>query len=78
VREARLLVAELVERLHSGQTLLVHCGAGIGRAGTLAACVLMGLGVPKDDALSTVAAARPMAGPEAGAQLDLVEALAVR
>jgi protein-tyrosine phosphatase len=78
VREARLLVAELVERLHSGQNLLMHCGAGIGRAGTLAACVLMGFGVGKYDALATVAAARPMAGPEAGAQLDLVEALAVR
>ena len=78
VREARLLLGELSERLHAGDNILMHCAAGIGRAGTMAVCLLMALGVGKDDALATVAAARPMAGPEAGAQLDLVEALAVR
>ena len=31
--------------------LLMHCGAGIGRAGTMAACVLMTMGVDADDAL---------------------------
>lgn len=78
VREARLLLGELSERLHAGDNIVMHCAAGIGRAGTMAVCLLMALGVGKDDALATVAAARPMAGPEAGAQLDLVEALAVR
>jgi protein-tyrosine phosphatase len=55
--------------------VLLHCGAGIGRAGTVAAGLLMALGTPMDAALATVAAHRPMAGPEAGGQVELLEAL---
>jgi protein-tyrosine phosphatase len=75
--EALELLAVLDERLERGEGLLVHCGAGIGRAGTIAAAVLMRQGVSLHDALATVAAHRPMAGPEAGAQLELLEELAV-
>jgi protein-tyrosine phosphatase len=70
------LLNELGDRLAAGQGLLMHCGAGIGRAGTMAVGVLMSMGLPADDALATVAGNRPMAGPEVGAQLDLVTALA--
>jgi hypothetical protein len=66
---------DLVERLHAGRTLLVHCGAGIGRAGTVAAALLVLLGAGVDEATRTVAASRPMAGPEAGAQQLLLAAL---
>jgi hypothetical protein len=38
----------------------------------------MSMGVGLDDAVAIVAANRPMAGPEAGAQRDLLEALAQR
>lgn len=74
--EARALVQRLREHLDAGETLLVHCGAGIGRAGTVAAAIMMAMGVPADDAVATVAAHRPMAGPEAGAQRELLAALA--
>jgi len=73
---ARELLAALRCRLDDGETLLVHCGAGIGRAGTVAAALLVSMGVALDDAIATVAASRPMAGPEAGAQLDLLTAIA--
>ena len=63
-------------RLAAGGHVLVHCGAGIGRAGTLAVCVLMEHGVGRDDALALVARHRPMAGPEVGAQRELVDELA--
>ena len=76
VEDARALVAELRARLASGAGVLLHCGAGIGRAGTFAAAVLVDLGVALDDALATVRTARPMAGPEAGAQHDLLATLA--
>jgi protein-tyrosine phosphatase len=56
--------------------VIVHCGAGIGRAGTTAILVLMALGLSASDAAAAVAAARPMAGPEAGPQRDLVDAYA--
>ena len=76
VDDAAAFVDGLVDRLHAGEVLLVHCGAGIGRAGTMAAAILMHLGASVDDAIATVAASRPMAGPEAGAQLQLLQALA--
>ena len=69
-------VRTLHDRIESGEVLLVHCGAGIGRAGTIAAAMLITMGLSLEDAVSTVAAKRPMAGPEAGAQRELLEALA--
>jgi protein-tyrosine phosphatase len=69
------LVDELVARLQRGEALIVHCGGGMGRAGTLAACVLIRLGVGPAVAVDLVAAARPGAGPEVGAQRELVEAI---
>ena len=70
------LLAEIGERLAGGGHVLVHCGAGIGRAGTVAVCVLMQHGQSRTEALAHVAEHRPMAGPEVGAQRDLVDELA--
>ncbi len=74
--EIRPLFDELAWRLRRGEGLIVHCAAGIGRAGTTAVAVLMILGADVDDALATVRSHRPMAGPEVGSQLDLVTELA--
>ena len=74
VDETRPFVEELVRRLRDGERIVLHCAAGIGRSGTIATCVLLDLGVPLDEALMTVRANRPMAGPEVGAQRELVEA----
>lgn len=76
--EAVGLVTSLAERVRSGVGVLVHCGAGIGRAGTIATCLLVELGLDLPAALTTVAAHRPMAGPEVGTQRELVEAFATR
>jgi protein-tyrosine phosphatase len=76
VEEVVPFLRELQRRLDAGERVLMHCGAGIGRAGTMAACVLMTMDVEPDDALALVAEHRPMAGPEAGAQRELVDALA--
>jgi protein-tyrosine phosphatase len=73
---ARPLLDDLVGRLRSGEGLLVHCGAGIGRAGTVAVAILMATGARLATALTVVAAHRAMAGPEAGAQRALLDALA--
>jgi protein-tyrosine phosphatase len=72
----RPLLGELRRRLDRGERLLVHCGAGIGRAGTVATCLLMLMGESRDQALRTVADHRPTAGPEVGAQRDLIDELA--
>ena len=76
VDDAEQMLEQLRARLEDGATLLVHCGAGIGRAGTIAAALLITMGLELDDALATVAAHRPTAGPEVGAQADLLTALA--
>ncbi|MCX6540310.1 MAG: tyrosine-protein phosphatase [Actinobacteria bacterium] len=70
------LIVDLHSRIARGDTLLVHCGAGIGRAGTMAAALLMAMGFERERAVAHVGAHRPMAGPEAGAQRELLEALA--
>ncbi|HET9078030.1 MAG TPA: dual specificity protein phosphatase family protein [Acidimicrobiales bacterium] len=76
--DAEALAGQVDALLAEGQSVLMHCGAGIGRAGTMAAAVLLRAGRSLDDALATVAAARPMAGPEVGAQTRLLEELSSR
>jgi len=76
VAAAAALLADLRSRLARGDGLLVHCGAGIGRSGTIAAGLLVTMGTRLTPALATVAAHRPMAGPEVGAQAELLSALA--
>lgn len=73
--EALALSETIAEELRRGRNVVVHCAAGIGRAGTTAVCTLMLLGAEMADALSIVRAHRPMAGPEAGPQLELVQKL---
>jgi len=75
---ADALLDSLHARLAEGRSLLVHCGAGIGRAGTVAAALLVSFGVPLADALASVREHRAMAGPEAGAQTELLEVLEAR
>ena len=45
--------------LLAGQRVLVHCRGGLGRAGTVAARLLVELGVPAAEAIRRVRAARP-------------------
>lgn len=42
-----------------GLATLVHCGAGLGRTGTMLACALVARGVPADEAIGRVRAQRP-------------------
>ena len=76
VERAVPFLDDLVARLRAGDGLIVHSAAGIGRAGTTAVALLVVLGMPVDDALRHVRAHRPMAGPEAGSQLQFVRAVA--
>lgn len=40
--------------LSAGDSVLLHCAAGMGRTGTAAACVLKHLGLPVDEALQHI------------------------
>ena len=50
---------DLLSSLRSGHRLLVHCKGGLGRAGTVAALMLVQLGLSPDAAIASVRAARP-------------------
>jgi protein-tyrosine phosphatase len=76
-REAFWALASSVgRRLTRGERVVIHCGAGIGRTGTLAACVLLGLGEPPAQAEQAVLAAG--SHPETTAQRALVAWCAAR
>lgn len=74
IDDALDLVETITGRLRHGAGAVLHCAGGIGRAPTMAVCVLMKLGMSATDALAHVAAYRPMGGPEAGGQAALVHA----
>ncbi len=66
------LFEEIEARLRAEQGLIIHCGAGVGRAGTIAAALLMRMGASMEDALAVVAASRPMAGPQTATQMQFL------
>lgn len=63
-------------RLRDGADVLVHCKGGLGRAGTVAARLLVELGAAAEDALTAVRAVRPGAV-ETRAQENAVRRVAV-
>lgn len=65
-------VRGLAERLRGGESLLLHCAWGIGRTGTLAACLLKTLGLDTEAALARVQAAG--SNPQSALQSGWVEA----
>lgn len=71
-----VLLDDVAGRLAAGDGVVAHCAAGIGRAGTLAVALLMVCGTDRSEAQRVVAAHRPMAGPEAGPQVELLARLA--
>ena len=71
-QEGQALVSELCHHLKSGKRLLMHCGAGLGRAGTIAIALLTSLGTDPEEATALVAARRPMAGPQSVEQTDFL------
>lgn len=50
---------DLARTLADGGNVMLHCAAGLGRTGTMAAKLLVDLGVPAETAIATVRAARP-------------------
>ena len=74
--EAIDFVEDVTTRVRDTGNVLVHCAAGIGRAGTTAVAVCMMLGMNMNEALEHVRLHRPMAGPEAGSQVLFIEQLA--
>ena len=75
--DAQLLFSALAGMLRDGRNVVIHCAAGIGRAGTTAAGTLMFLGMSSAEALALVRGHRPMAGPQTQVQQLLLDELQV-
>jgi protein-tyrosine phosphatase len=70
------LVALLADHLSTGRTAVVHCLAGLGRTGTVAACLLVAQGRAAGEAIAAVRSVRP-GSVQSVAQASFVEAYAV-
>ncbi len=58
-KEYEGLIRNIVSRMREGKNVVVHCRGGLGRTGTVAACVLVALGDHSaDKAIGAVRAAR--------------------
>ncbi|MCW1912990.1 hypothetical protein OJ996_05375 [Luteolibacter sp. GHJ8] len=66
-----ILLDRLIGLLQSPATVLaIHCAAGVGRTGTVAASLLVRIGLPPDDGLAAIE--RAGSEPETARQLELV------
>ena len=74
-RSVMPILRMIVERLEAGEGVVMHCAAGQGRAGTMAACVLMALGIDRRRRANGGVAPR-LRRPRQPAQWALVEGVA--
>ncbi|MBN1908795.1 MAG: dual specificity protein phosphatase family protein [Pirellulales bacterium] len=70
--QVSILVSRLVEILHKGQGVGIHCRMGIGRSSLIAACVLVSLGHDIEAAWESITKARGFPVPDTNTQRDWV------
>jgi predicted protein tyrosine phosphatase len=74
LREIESKLVAIETRLREGETIVVHCFAGIGRSGMACIALLMTGGVPLEKATTLVSQARGLPTPEVEAQQEWLRA----
>jgi len=69
------LISDLAGALDRGRNIAVHCRQSIGRAGMIAAGILVAAGVSPEDSLEAVTAARGAEVPETAQQREWIRSL---
>jgi protein tyrosine phosphatase (PTP) superfamily phosphohydrolase (DUF442 family) len=77
LEQLRAGAAFIAEEIARGGGVYVHCGAGVGRAATMAAAYLVSTGLTPDDAWAKIREARPFVRPRSR-QVAQVESFAER
>jgi ADP-ribosyl-[dinitrogen reductase] hydrolase len=72
------VVAEVLNAASRGTNVVIHCMGGLGRAGTVGGCVLVGAGLTASEALARLTDRRGRNCPENEAQRGFVRAFAAR
>jgi protein-tyrosine phosphatase len=70
------IVRPLLPKVKGGQMVAIHCRAGIGRSGVVAAAILLRSGVPCVEVFPALSRARGVAVPDTDAQIDWVRGYA--
>lgn len=73
-----LKFAESIEQLMAvGNSVVIHCRAGIGRSSIMAACVLMKCGIPFDESFEKIERARGCSVPDTREQKEWVRQISL-
>jgi protein-tyrosine phosphatase len=75
---ALVLMAEIAAALEDGKHIALHCRQSVGRAGMMAAAVLIAAGADPERAMGVVSAARGADVPETAEQREWLRRLPVR
>lgn len=71
-KEFKVFVNNIYKKLVSGESVAIHCRAGIGRTGVTSSCLLINDGYENNTAIDMVASARGTYIPDTEAQYDFI------
>ena len=75
---ALALVCEVITKLHTGRSVITHCGAGMARTSVVCILTMVGFGADPHQAAVDFRTARPGGGPDGPSQASQIERLVPR